>query len=100
VGCPHGGAALTPHPSPPPGRGHFVTFITYPDFKRERQDPYELFGEVKRRSNGLSWYAEQEFYPTDLFTVAAIGDGGDTALTLDLEREWKNKKLSGQKPRP
>ena len=61
-----------------PPRGGFVTFITYPDFKWEREDAYELFAPLE---NGV---AEQEFYPVDGFTVAAIGDAGDTALTLDL----------------
>jgi hypothetical protein len=70
--------------SPPP-RGRFVTFITYPDFENEGEDAYELFAEIKRDKSGLIWRAEQEFYPEDLFTVAAIGDGGDAALTLDLE---------------
>ena len=65
-------------------RGKFVTFITYPDFKQEKEDAYELFAEIKKYPNGLSWYAEQTFYPTALFTVAAIGDGGDTALTMSL----------------
>lgn len=63
--------------SPPP-RGSFVTFITYPDFRSEEEDAYELFATVDDGG------AEVEFYPNDLFTIAAIGDGGDTALTLDL----------------
>ncbi|MBV9125515.1 MAG: trypsin-like peptidase domain-containing protein [Planctomycetes bacterium] len=63
--------------SPPP-RGGYVTFITYPDFENEEEDAYELFAQVEEGS------AYQEFYPDDLFTVAAVGDAGDTALTLDL----------------
>jgi hypothetical protein len=59
-------------------RGQLVNFITYPDFKRGNVDAYELFAEI---DNGE---AHQEFFPYDLFTVAAVGDAGDTALTLDL----------------
>jgi hypothetical protein len=77
-------------------RGHFVSFITYPDFKNDGEDAYELFAEIEKRKSGLGWTATQEFYPTDLFTVAAIGDGGDTVLTLDLEDVpktlWKRRK--------
>jgi hypothetical protein len=62
-----------------PPRGRLVTFITYPGFGRQGEDAYELFARI---NGGI---AEQEFYPGSLFTVAAIGDGGDTALTLDLE---------------
>jgi hypothetical protein len=61
-----------------PLRGNFVTFVTYPDFRSQREDSYELFAEVK------SGRAEVEFYISDSFTIAAICDGGDTALTLDL----------------
>jgi hypothetical protein len=62
----------------PRQRGCYVTFITYPGFGNEEEDAYELFAEVE------SGVAQVEFYPSELFTVAAIGDGGDTALTLDL----------------
>jgi hypothetical protein len=34
-----------------------------------------------RITNGV---AVQEFEPNDLFTVAAIGDAGETLLTFDL----------------
>lgn len=64
--------------------GHFVSFITYPDFKTEKEDAYELFAELEKK--GSIWQAEQEFYPTELFTIAAIGDGGDSVLTLDLTK--------------
>jgi V8-like Glu-specific endopeptidase len=85
--------------SPAP-RGQFVTFITYPDFEEEGEDAYELFTDLKKHKNGRTWYAEQEFYPEDLFTVAAIGDGGDTALTLDLEEVTKIPwKQSSKKPK-
>jgi len=66
-------------------RGRYVTFITYPNFK----DAYELFAKIENDK------ATQTFWPRDLFTVAAIGDGGDTALTLDLT----TVPLSRTKPR-
>ncbi|MEP7121582.1 MAG: serine protease [Byssovorax sp.] len=59
-------------------RGHYVTFVTYPDFDDETEDAYELFAIVE---NGR---ATQRFRPGELFTVAAVGDAGDTALTLNL----------------
>jgi hypothetical protein len=62
----------------PPPRGAYVTFITYPDFKWAKEDAYELFERIDGRT------AETYFYPKQGFTVAAIGDGGDTVLTLDL----------------
>lgn len=65
-------------------RGQFVTFITYPDFEQEGVDAYELFAPV------IDDEAEVEFYPGSGFTLAAIGDGGDTALTVDLST-IKNK---------
>jgi hypothetical protein len=68
-----------------PPRGHFVTFITYPDFEEEDEDAYELFAEIAPNASKTGWRATQTCYPSDLFTVAAIGDGGDTVLTLDLE---------------
>jgi hypothetical protein len=68
--------------APPVGR--FVTFITYPDYELEEQDGYELFVELQQTKGGLTWLAEQELESNDLFTIAAIGDGGGTALTLDL----------------
>jgi len=83
-----------------PPRGHFVSFITYPDFEKKGEDAYELFAEVKKHKSGLKWTATQEFYPSELFTVAAIGDGGDTVLTLDLEYvspiPWKRTKTTGK----
>lgn len=67
-------------PGSPPPRGRFVTFITYPDM-----DEYELFTEVD--SNGK---AEVECRPrVPDFTVAAIGDGGETRLTLNLAESGK-----------
>ena len=68
-----------------PPRGHFVTFITYPDFEHDDEDAYELFAEIEPNKSKTGWRATQTCYPSDLFTVAAIGDGGDTVLTLDLE---------------
>lgn len=69
--------------SPPP-RGGLVTFITYPGFGRNGEDAYELFGIIQGDK------AKVEFFPGSSFTIAAIGDGGDTALTLDLS-QVKNK---------
>ncbi len=65
-------------------RGHFVTFITYPDFEQANQDAYELFAEVKAGDDKITWRAETNFEPVDLFTIAAIADGGETVLALDL----------------
>jgi hypothetical protein len=63
----------------PPLRGKYVTFITYPDFLEEGTDAYELFSKIEADK------ARTRIYPEDdLFAIAAIGDGGDTALTLDL----------------
>ena len=61
-----------------PLRGKYVTFITYPDFEQDNEDAYELFAEVKGDE------AKMTFYPEEDFTFAAIGDGGDTALTIDI----------------
>lgn len=61
-----------------PQRGGYVTFITHPSFRHKKEDSYELFAKIEGRT------ARTEFFPNELFTVAAIGDGGDTALTLDL----------------
>lgn len=72
-------------------RGKFVTFITYPDFDDEDEDSYELFAEVNEQG-----VAEQVFYPVELFTMAAIGDAGDTALTLDLATVSRKKKRRKQ----
>lgn len=66
-------------------RGHFVTFITYPDFKLDTQDAYELFSEVVK-VDATIWRATTTFEPDDLFTIAAVGDAGDTVLTLDLTK--------------
>ena len=63
-----------------PCRGSFVTFITYPDFLNEREDNYELFGVVKGNR------AKATFACSEGFTIAAIGDAGDTALTLNLSK--------------
>jgi hypothetical protein len=63
-----------------PSRGHFVTFITYPDFVNDREDNYELFAAIKNNSTKVSFACSAGF------TVAAIGDGGDTALTLNLSK--------------
>jgi hypothetical protein len=69
-----------------PPRGRYVTFITYPDFFEDGIDAYELFRRVRKGK------AVETFYPKSLFTMAAVGDGGDTALTLDLHKLWKRRK--------
>lgn len=71
----------------PSTRGGYVTFVTYPDFLNRREDSYELFAEIKQDK------AQVEFYPWESFTIAAIGDGGDTALTFNLA-DAKNKPKS------
>ncbi len=63
-----------------PARGGYVTFVTYPDFKMAKEDRYEIFALM---NNGR---AEVTFGADGNFTFAAIGDGGDTALTLNLEQ--------------
>lgn len=63
--------------SPQP-RGRYVTFVTYPDFEQDHEDAYELF---ERIEEGV---AETYIRPREPFTVAAVGDAGETALTLDL----------------
>jgi hypothetical protein len=77
----------------PPPRGGSVTFITYPDFCEDSQDAYELFAPLE---NGV---ASQEIYPIDLFTIAAIADAGETALTLNLETLWKERPRGRKQPR-
>jgi hypothetical protein len=79
-------------PSAPPPRGQLVTFVTYPDFKRGAVDAYELFADIKGGK------AVQDIIAWDPFTVAAIGDAGDTALTLNLDVEYK-KQLSAARRR-
>ena len=84
-------------------RGHFVTFITHPSFVSEGEDAYELFATIKKvlpskqkpknkkgkkRKVPASWVAKSYFYCDEEFTVAAIGDAGDTVLTVDLEKQW------------
>lgn len=69
----------------PPARGRFVTFITHPSFSSADEDAYQLFSQVDEDGT-----TEVEFYPVGSFTIAAVGDGGDTALTLDLS-EVKGK---------
>jgi hypothetical protein len=64
----------------PQPRGRFVTFITHPSFSDRLEDAYELFSEVK---NGV---ADNHFWAGSSFTIAAIGDGGDTALTYDIAK--------------
>lgn len=77
---------------PHPPRGRTVTFVTYPDFEKHKEDAYELFAPLQRRAGTAIWFAEQEFYPGELFTVAAIAQGGETVLTCDLERLRRGKR--------
>lgn len=61
----------------PMARGRFVTFITYPDMK-----DYQIFEEI-----GDTRKVDAKCYPAfPDFTIAAIGDGGDTRLTFDLAK--------------
>ena len=70
----------------PLAKGRFVTFITYPDM-----DPYEIFADI-----GDTRKVDEECYPlVPDFTIAAIGDGGDTRLTLNLEDLAKQTKGPG-----
>jgi hypothetical protein len=58
--------------------GRFVTFITHPSFSGQWEDAYELFSEVEGGG------ADNHFWVSGTFMFAAIGDGGDTALTYDI----------------
>jgi Trypsin-like peptidase domain len=60
-------------------RGGYVTFVMHPSFTSEEEDAYELFSLLDE-----SGVAENHFWCIESFTVAAIGDAGDTSLTLDL----------------
>ncbi|MBE7496855.1 MAG: hypothetical protein HS117_18085 [Verrucomicrobiaceae bacterium] len=62
-------------PNSPAPAGRFVTFLTYPDMK-----DYELIAELD--SSGKAEVEASPFVPD--FTIAAIGDGGETRLTLNL----------------
>ena len=82
----------------PPPRGQYVTFITHPSFCDEGEDAYELFstleleernkeknkGTKKEKKSEGTWRAETFFYLESGFTVAAVGDAGNTVLTLNL----------------
>lgn len=61
-------------------RGRYVTFITHPSFSRAKEDAYELFSEIEE---GV---ATNYFWAGGAFTVAAVGDGGDTALTYNIAK--------------
>ena len=54
---------------------------------------------VERSDDGLTWSATQEFEAADLFTVAAVADGGDTALTLNLDEVPKRNRTPPPRPR-
>jgi hypothetical protein len=64
-------------------RGRFVTFITHPSLSGEWEDAYELFSEVR---GGV---ATNYFITSGSFTVAAIGDAGDTVLVTDIKKHPK-----------
>jgi hypothetical protein len=61
-------------------RGRFVTFITHPVMSKAHEDAYELFSEIEDGA------ATNYFWSKYAFTVAAIGDAGDTALTYDVAK--------------
>jgi len=78
-----------------PARGHYVTFITYPNMGSE----YELIEEI-----GNERKVEAICNPLIAdFTIAAIGDGGDTRLTLNLKEVLKQSKaeenVASKRPR-
>jgi len=62
-------------------RGGYVTFVTHPSFSKRNEDAYELFSSLDE-----SGVAENYFWTTSSFTVAAVGDAGDTSLTIDLSQ--------------
>ena len=62
-------------------RGGSVTFVTHPSFARRSEDAYEIFSRLNETG-----VAKTHFWCTESFTVAALGDAGDTALTLDLSK--------------
>lgn len=74
-------------------KGRSVTFITYPDFESDNEDAYELYSDLElAKDTPGAHVAETVFYPEELFTMAAIGDGGNTVLTLDLEELCRKRK--------
>jgi hypothetical protein len=62
-------------------RGGYVTFVLHPSFINEEEDAYELFSLLDHVG-----VAKNHFWCEESFTVAAIGDAGDTSLTLDLSK--------------
>ncbi len=80
-------------PGSPPPRGKYVTFVTHSDFEQDDVDSYELFSVVETpRKKGANPTARTWIYLDEGFTVAAIGDAGDTVLTLDLSQVPKRPK--------
>jgi hypothetical protein len=55
-------------------RGGYVTFVMHPSFTSEEEDAYELFSLLNEKG-----VAENHFWCNESFTVAAIGDAGDSA---------------------
>lgn len=66
-------------PNSPAPTGRIVTFITHPSLVGEYEDAYELFSRLDEKGVATNYFGLEE-----AFTVAAVGDGGETALTLDL----------------
>jgi hypothetical protein len=67
-------------PGSPPPLGRFVTFITHDSLTSDTEDAYELFAELRPDGTATQWYDGLEAP----FTVAAVADAGETALTFDL----------------
>jgi len=80
-----------------PPRGGFATFITYPNFGDDDEDGYELFSAISPSEEKERWCAAEEIEPEDLFTVAVVGDAGDTALTLDLKAQHDRNRRSSSR---
>lgn len=74
-------------PGSPPPRGKYVTFVLHADYEKEEEDAYELFSVVKKNGRATNWFELDES-----FTVAAIGDGCDTHLVLNLAALAKKPK--------
>lgn len=64
----------------PKGRGALVTFVTFADYTNTLEDRYEIF--AKLNDCGV---ATGRFLANESYVIAAVGDAGDTALTLDLD---------------
>ncbi len=65
---------------PAPSRNFRCSFGEFMNCRRLSVVTSELFSEV---ADGV---AENYFWTQSSFTIAAIGDGGDTALTYDIAK--------------